>query len=271
MKLAIYNISKSRIGEKDLPEQFKEELRPDLIKRAVLAIQSNKRQPYGSKPGAGMRHSAKLSRRRRKYKGAYGIGISRVSRKILSRRGTRFNWAGANSPGTVGGRRAHPPKATKIWEEKINKKERRKAIRSAISATILSETVKQRGHIIPDDYPFLIEDKVESIAKSKELKKVLETIGLKQELERASKVKLRAGKGKLRGRKYIKKIGPLIVVSKPCRLMKSAKNIPGIKVVEVKKINTELLAPRAVPGRLTLWTDKAIDVLSKEKLFLNKK
>ena len=84
-----------------------------LIKRAVLTLQNNKRQRYGANPEAGKKVSAALSKRRRKYRGSYGHGISRVPRKILSRRGTSMNWQGAFAPGTVGGRRAHPPKAEK--------------------------------------------------------------------------------------------------------------------------------------------------------------
>src|SRR3989338_318436 len=122
MKLAILDLSKNKIGEIKMPPQFEEEIRPDLIQRDVLAIQSHKRQGYAADPLAGKRAAAKLSRRRRKYRGSYGLGISRVPRKILSRRGTRMNWVGAFAPGTVGGRRAHPPKAEKIWWQKINRK-----------------------------------------------------------------------------------------------------------------------------------------------------
>ncbi len=118
MKLKIISIKKAEAGERELPAQFKGLVRPDLIKRAVLSLQSNKRQAYGASPEAGKRHSAELSRRRRKYRGSYGHGISRVPRKILSRSGLRFNWAGAVAPGTVGGRRAHPPKTEKIWTKK---------------------------------------------------------------------------------------------------------------------------------------------------------
>ncbi|MBI1970756.1 50S ribosomal protein L4 [Candidatus Woesearchaeota archaeon] len=113
MKIPIITITNSQAGTVDLPPIFQEEVRPDLIKRAVETLQANARQPYGAKPGAGMRYSAKLSRRRRDYKTSYGYGISRVPRKILSRSGTRFNWVGAVAPGTVGGRQAHPPKAQK--------------------------------------------------------------------------------------------------------------------------------------------------------------
>ena len=266
--MKIVDLSAKETGKRDLPSQFNEELRPDLIKRAFLALMSHKRQPYGSKEDAGKRASAKLSRRRKKYRGAYGHGISRVPRKILSRNGTRFSWVGAVSPNTVGGRRAHPPKATKIWDQKINKKERKKAIRSAISATLNSEAAKGRGHIIPENYPFIVDKKIESLKKAKDVKELLEKLGFQKELERAAKKKVRAGKGKSRGRKYKKKKGPLIVVSKKCEIMKSAKNIPGIDIKEVKNINLELLAPGAIAGRATIWSTEAIEILDKEGLFI---
>jgi len=237
-------------------------------KRAVLTYQSNRRQRYGAGKEAGKRASATLSKRRRAYRGSYGLGISRVPRKILSRRGTRMNWVGAFIPGTVGGRRAHPPKAEKKWSKKINKKERRKAIRSAISATVSKDIVKNRGHIVPENYPFIIESKIESLDKTKKVIEILELLGLKEELRRTTKKKIRSGKGKIRGRKYIKKIGPLIVVSKEDKLTKASKNIQGVDVIVVKNLNVEALAPGASPGRLTLWTDAAINRLEKENLFL---
>lgn len=268
MKVSVLSGSKEKKKEIDLPSQFDEEVRPDLILRAVLAIQSNKRQPYGASPMAGKRASAVISRRRHDYRGSYGYGISRVPRKILSRRGTRMYWVGAFAPGTVGGRRAHPPKAEKNYTQKINKKERRKAIRSAIAATIVKDLVEQRGHKVPADYPFILESKIEGMKKTKDIKSMLEKLGLKEELARASIKTIRSGKGKLRGRKYKKRIGPLFVVSKECGLMKSADNIPGVDIVEVKNINAELLAPGTIPGRLTLWSEAAIEKLSKEKLFM---
>ena len=267
MKLTILDSSNNKVGELKLPFQFEEEFRPDLIQRAVLAIQSHKRQPYAASEGAGKRASAKLSRRRRKYRGSYGIGISRVPRKIMTRRGTRLNWVGAFAPGTVGGRRAHPPKSEKIWSTKINEKERRKALRSAIAATLIREIVAERGHLMPNNYPFALDDKFESIEKTKTVIDSLKKIGLESELSRVEDRKVRAGKGKTRGRKYRTKKGPLIVVSKLDRLSSAASNIPGVDIVDVISLNTELLAPGGKPGRLTLWTSSAISKLDKEKLF----
>lgn len=268
MKLAVLNVAKTELSKKEVPAQFAEEIRPDIIKRAVEKLQAERRQPYGAMPGAGQRASAKISRRRHNYKGSYGHGISRVPRKILSHRGTQFNWAGAVAPGTVGGRRAHPPKAEKIWSIKINKKENRKAIRSAMAATLVKELVEKRGHKVPDNYPFVVESKFEDLDKTKEVRNALEKLGLKAELTRSSKRKIRPGKGKLRGRKYKTKKGPLLVVSKNCNVMRAARNILGIDIVEVNKLNAELLAPGNDIGRLTIFTESSIDRLQKEKLFM---
>ena len=267
MKLPIFDVSSKIVGEINLPQQFNEELRPDLIQRVVLAAQSHRRQPYAASKEAGKRASAKLSRRRRDYRTSYGYGISRVPRKILTRRGTRMNWVGAFAPGTVGGRRAHPPKTVKIWWKKINNKERAKAIRSAIAATVSKDVVVAKGHIIPNNYPFILDDKFESLEKTKKIIEAFKKLGLGQELTRVEEKAIRAGKGKSRGRKYKKKKGPLVVVSKISRLSTAASNIPGIDVIEVKNLNTELLAPGGKPGRMTLWTKAAIDILEKEGLF----
>jgi len=120
MELKILSQDNQEKGVLKLPIQFSEPVREDLIQRAVLTVEANTRQPYGTKPAAGMRHSADVSRRRRKYRGSYGHGISRVPRKVLSRRGTQMFWQGAVAPGTVGGRKAHSPKAEKIWDSNFS-------------------------------------------------------------------------------------------------------------------------------------------------------
>ncbi len=268
MRVGVVDIQKKEVKKIDLPSQFDEGIRQDIIKRAVFVLQANKRQGYGAYPEAGKGASARISKRRHDYRGSYGHGISRVPRKILSRRGTRMNWQAAFAPGTVGGRRAHPPKAEKVWLQKINKKERRKAIRSALAATVNKKTVKGNGYLIPDNYPFIIEKKIENIDKTKEVKKILNALGFKEELGRVEKRSVRAGRGKARGRKYRKRAGILIVVSDKCKLQKAAKNIPGVDTAVVSKLNAELLAPGTFPGRATLYTEGAIDKIAKEGLFM---
>ena len=79
---------------------------------------------------------------------------------------------------------------------------------------------------------------------------------------------IRAGIGKMRGRKYQRKKGLLVVVSNDCPLIKAANNLSGIDVVPVASLNAELLAPGAMPGRASLWTEKAVDVINENKLFI---
>src|SRR3989338_6374837 len=193
MKLPLLTLEKNQMGERELPRQFQEEYRPDLIKRAVQALQSAARQAYGAHPEAGKRSSSRVSKRRRKYRGCYGFGISRVNRKILSRRGTRMHWVGAFTPQTVGGRRAHPPKAEKILEKLINRKENQKAIRSAMAATLNKDLVAQRGYQLPSEYPFIVESALEQTQKTKDVEEALVKLGFENELERSLIKKVRAG------------------------------------------------------------------------------
>lgn len=268
MELKILNKENKETGKQKLPQQFEEVVRPDLIQRAVLSIQSRKRQAYGADPLAGKKQAARLSRRRRDYKGAYGKGLSRMPRKTMTRRGMQMIWVGAFAPGTVGGRRAFPPTSERNFAQKINDKERKKALRSALSAVVDKNIVQLRGHKIPANYPFIISNDFEALKKTKDVLILLEKLGFDAELERGSRKSVRSGKGKLRGRRLKKAKGVLIVVSGKCDLLNSANNIPGIDVVEVKNINAELLAPGAHAGRAALFTQGAIQVMEKEKLFM---
>ena len=267
MNAKILTLTNTEHGSIELPAQFREPVRPDLIRRAVNAIASNHRQPYGSHPEAGQRSSAKLSRRRRDFKASYGMGISRVPRKSLSRQGTRFNFVGAVAPGTRKGRQAHPPKAWKQWSRSINTKENRKAIRSAISATIDKILVAKRGHHAPPSYPFVLDNSAEQITKTKELIKALHTLGLTADLDRASTPKIQAGRATMRGRRFRTPRSVLLVVSTPCALTKSGHNVPGLDITPVTSLNAALLAPGGMPGRLTIFTQAAIEKLTKNNIF----
>lgn len=267
MKANIYNTQGSKSGTLDLPQQFSETIRLDLIERAFLAIRANKRQSYGTYPHAGERVSAKLSRRRRDYKGSYGKAMSRVPRKTIWKRGRQFGWIGAFAPGMYKGRRANPPKGSKIHAEKINVKERRKAIRSALSAVIIEKYVKERGHFFKE-VPMILDDDIYNIKKTKDFESLLIKLGLENELLRLKEKKVRAGQGSKRGRKYRIKTGPLIVIGKNNPVFKILNSLQGIDCVLVNNLNVELLAPGGFPGRLTLFTKDAIKELTEKKLFL---
>jgi large subunit ribosomal protein L4e len=248
----IYNLQGKPTAKTTLPTVFATPLRPDVIKRAVLAIQSHKRQPQGRDPMAGKRTSAESR--------GTGMAIARVPRIKGGSGRAKF------APSTVGGRQPQPPTAQKKIAKRIPKKEKQLALQSAIAATASKKTVAARGHAIEDvpQIPLIITDSIEELTKTNEVKETLEHLGVLPDVHRVqASRKIRAGKGKHRGRKMKQAIGPLIVVVKNQGLTKAARNIPGVHIVTVNDLNAELLAPGAHPGRLTLWTNGAIEQLNK--------
>ncbi len=243
----IYDLEGKVVDEIKLPEIFNEEFRPDIIKKAVLAIQSHRRQSYGPNPLSGTDYAAE--------NWGPGYGVARVPRLKNGRRAVKV-------PQAVGGRRAHPPKVQKKWYEKINKKEMRKALRSAISATAIEEIVRARNHVFDGDLPKIVVDDFENIKKTKEVMMVFRNIGVAKDVERAKeRIRYRAGRGKMRGRRYKGKKSVLVVVSRNCDVIKSARNLPGVDVTLAKDLNVELLAPGTHAGRLVVYTKSAIKVL----------
>jgi large subunit ribosomal protein L4e len=188
-----------------------------------------------------------------------GLGIARIPR-LKGARGR-----GALAPGTVGGRAAHPPTSEKKIVKRIPKKEKRLALFSAIAATASKKIVASRGHSVEDvlGIPLIITDDLEKVKKTKEVEKTLIHLGVLSDLYRVRESrKIRAGKGKLRGRKIKQAVGPLIVVAENKGIIEAARNIPGVDVVTVNNLNAEILAPGTHPGRLTIWTNGAIERLS---------
>lgn len=265
MEVGVKNLNGEEIERINLPEIFEEPVREDLILRAFLATMSKKRQPYGTNELAGKRTSAHYHGLRRYRWTMMNREMARLPRIHGKGVPLQMIWQARFVPSAKGGRRAHPPKPEKIWEQKINKKERKKAIKSAIAATALKEFVIKRGHKVEGikELPIVVDDKIEEIKKTKELVEFLKKIGLEKELKRVKKKKVRAGRGKMRGRIYKKKKGPLIVITNDKGISKALKNLPGFDVCKVENLSVEKLAPGAKPGRLTIFTKSAIEKLSK--------
>jgi large subunit ribosomal protein L4e len=250
----VFDLDGKQVDRIRLPDIFRTPFRPDVIKRAVIAIQSHSLQPKGRDPMAGKRTTAESW--------GVGYGLSRVPRLRDSSRA-------AFAPGTVGGRLAHPPVVEKKIYKKIPKKEKRLALFSAIAASAQKEIVEARGHIIDSvpEIPLIVTDSLESVKKTKDLKRVLINLGVWPDIERVKgSIKVRSGKGKMRGRRIKMAVGPLIVISKDDGIVKAARNFPGVDVVNVKDLNPELLAPGCHPGRLTIWTVSSIEELRKISL-----
>ena len=265
MKVDVFNLEGKPIEKINLPKVFSTPVREDLILRAFLSTMSKKRQPYGTDVMAGKRTSAHYHGMRHHRYTMMNREMARLPR-LHGKTVPFLYWQARFVPQAKGGRAAHPPKVEKVWEQKINKKEKRKAIESAIAATALKEFVERRGHKIGElkQLPIVVDDKIQEIKKSKELVEFLKKIGLNEEIKRIKKKKIRAGKGKARGRKYKKKIGPLIVITQDKGIVKAAKNLPGCNVCRVKNLSVELLAPGAMPGRLTIFTKSALEKLMKK-------
>jgi large subunit ribosomal protein L4e len=252
MSAEIFDIQGKATGKKiELPSVFSTPLRPDVIKRAVLAIQSNRLQPQGRDPMAGKKTSAESR--------GTGSGTARIPREKGGSGKAKF------APSTVGGRQPHPPKAEKIIVKNIPKKEAKLALLSAIAATAKKETVTARGHKTEDvvGFPLIVDDAIEGLTKASEVEDALTSLGVSADVTRVrDSRKVRAGKGKHRGRKMKQAIGPLFVVVDQKNMSNAASNIPGVEVTTVKNLNTEMLAPGTKAGRLTVWTSGAIAQLS---------
>ncbi|RLE94944.1 MAG: 50S ribosomal protein L4 [Thermoprotei archaeon] len=252
MKIPVYDLEGKVVEEIERPKIFDIPLRIDVIRRDFLSAFTARVQPQGRDPMAGKRTTAESW--------GVGYGVARVPRIKGSSRA-------AFAPMTVKGRRAHPPVVEKVIHEEVNKKERQLAILSAIAATANKDIVAKRGHVVDKvpHIPLIVVDDILKLEKTREVRELFMKLGLWEDVERAKKGrKVRAGKGKMRGRRYKKPKSVLIVIPSPAPIIKAARNLPGVDVVTVDQLSTMHLAPGGHPGRLTLWTKSALKILEKK-------
>lgn len=260
MKANILDINGKNMKEIKLPSCFSKEIRGDVILK-VLETKKIK-QPYSPSPVGGKQHSASgvIRHRRHVWKSQYGRGISRIPRKILSRSGSQFSFVGAEVPLAVGGRRAHPPRViSMINTKKINKKELRNALISAISSTASKNELTKKYYRLNNkkikDLPLIVESKITSL-KTKDLISCLKKILEKDLFEIALKKKnIRPGRGKFRGRRYKKNAGLLLVTGEKEKLKTNLFDVTNSKILNVNDL------ANGGQGRLTLYTEKAIKEL----------
>ena len=251
--VSVYDLEGKSIGQVELPKYFETPVRADLIRRAVVALQSGTFQPQGRDPMAGKRTTAE----------SIGVGhaMSRVPR-VKGDRYPRGNLAGF-APNTVKGRLTFPPSPSKTLQKKINRKELKQAMLSALAATTSGELARARGHRLPPDFelPLVVSNDVEQVTASSEASKILKNLKIWDDVERASKRRNRGGRGSIRGRPHKRPVSALLVVEKKQIVQRAFRNLPGVKVVEAASLNVCDLAPGTHPGRLTIWTQSAIKSL----------
>ncbi|DAC40925.1 MAG TPA: 50S ribosomal protein L4 [Candidatus Poseidoniales archaeon] len=265
----VYDID-VELGKKvSLPESFNSEIRSDLVKLAVASARANRRQAYGSNPHVGKRKPMSGMKHSVEWWGK-GRGVSRIMRRTGQRRG-------AQSPHTLGGRRAHGPKVEKDWSRKLNRNERRLARNSALAATANVDMVSNRGHRFAEEIsslPIVLGDYSENGEKidieafnlnggTRKVNAIFEALGLGDDLRRAREGrKIRAGKATMRGRVHKTPKSVLLVVASKDGLAKAARNLPGVDVVAAKDLSAEHLAPGGDLGRLTVFTKAAVEALN---------
>ena len=248
MTVPVYDLDGDAGDEVDLPAVFETTYRPDLVKRAVLAAQANRKQDYGTDEHAGFRTPAESP--------GSGRGIAHVPRQ-----GGRAR----RVPQAVGGRVAHPPKAETDRSLDVNDKERQQAVRSAIAATADAELVRERGHAFDDDVdtPVVVSDDFEDLERTQEVVDVLEATGLYADVERAEDGRtVRAGTGTTRGRRTQEPNSILFVTSTEAGPSKAARNLAGVDVATAAEVTAEDLAPGTHSGRLTVYTESALEEVS---------
>jgi large subunit ribosomal protein L4e len=250
----IYDLDGKPKGKMALPKVFEAPLRPDVISKTVIAVQSHRFQPQGRDPMAGKRTTAE------------SFGVGRNLARIPRVRGERHPRAGSGAfaPSTVGGRLTHPPTPQKRLRKRSNKRESSLALASAIAATANKEIVQRRGHRIDavPSLPLVIGDDVEGVKETKDAKELLKKLGLWNDVERViGSIKRRSGRASLRGRGRKMARGPLIVCVEDRGMINAFRNIPGVDTVRASDLNVEHLAPGTHPGRLTLWTESAVKAI----------
>jgi len=262
MKLQILNKEGKKVKEMDT-KLFEEPIRIDLISKVVEAEKI--KQPFSNTFRAGMDRSASgnVRHRRHVWKSHYGRGMSRIPRKAMSRRGTQFSWVGAIVPFARDGRRAHPPKGS-TGLVKINKRELQKTLLSSLSYVADNRALEKKYATIEKfsgNLPLVVENKVLELKTKEFLDSLKKILGNAYSVAIQEK-SVRAGKGKMRGRKYKQNAGLLFVVAD-----KESKNINGIDTIKVSDLTVSDLASGG--ARLTLFSEDAITELT--SIFSNDK
>lgn len=191
-----------------------------------------------------------------------GRAVSRIPR--VPGGGTHRSGQGAFGNMCRGGRMFAPTRVWRKWHRKLPQKQKRYAVVSALAASALPALVMARGHEIDDvpEVPLVIDSKLEAFKKTAKAVKLLKALGAYDDVDRVVETKtMRAGKGKLRNRRFKQRVGPLVVYDKDDGIMKAFRNLPGVECCSVDRLNLLQLAPGGHVGRFIIWTEGAISKL----------
>jgi len=237
-----------------LPAVFRAPVRPDIVSMIHNEVAKNRRQPYCVSEPAGHQTSAE----------SWGTG--RAVARIPRVRGGGTHRSGQAAFGNMcrGGRMFAPTKQWRRWHRKVGVAQKRYAMCSAIAATGVPALVMAKGHVISNipEVPFVVSDKTQGFSKTKEAVEFLRRNKVWADVAKVyASRRMRAGKGKLRNRRHVQKLGPLVVYDQDQGITKAFRNIPGVDTIQVDNLNILKLAPGGHVGRFVIWTESAFKKL----------
>mmetsp|Transcript_20200 Transcript_20200/g.53601 ORF Transcript_20200/g.53601 Transcript_20200/m.53601 type:complete len:405 (-) Transcript_20200:574-1788(-) len=234
-----------------MPAALAMPLRPDLVRYVHTNMSKNKRQAHAVGAKVGYETAAE----------SWGTGraVARIPR--VPGGGTHRAGQGAFGNMCRGGGMYAPTKIWRRWHRRVNVTQKRHAVVSALAASSLPPLVMARGHRIGEvrELPLVVSDGIESVQKTKAAVEVLKKLGCGEELQRViDSKKVRAGKGKMRNRRYTMRRGPLVVYAEDNGIVRAMRNIPGVETACVTRLNLLKLAPGGNFGRFIIWTESAL-------------
>merc|ERR1712057_89729 len=237
-----------------MPSVFLAPIRPDVVHFVHSNMAKNRRQAYAVNKDAGHQTSAE----------SWGTGraVARIPR--VPGGGTHRAGQGAFGNMCRGGRMFNPTKTWRKWHRKINVNQRRYAVCSALAASALPSLVMARGHRISEvpECPLVLDSSVESCDKTSKAVKILKDVGAYEDIEKSKDSRqIRSGKGKMRNRRHVQRRGPLVVYAEDNGINQAFRNLSGVEVCSVERLNLLQLAPGGHLGRFVIFTEAAFDKL----------
>ncbi len=249
----VYGIDGKVAGSIELPKLFSESFRREVVLRAILAEQSLRYQPKGRNLMAGLRTTATYVGNYKSYRTGRHMGIAIRPREKLG--GGAMGYV-RRIPSSVKGRRAHAQKIETITSEMINSKEYILAIKSAIGGFSDNAAIKKAKGFDGRELPIIVDNKIESISRTKDLVAVLDALGMKVDLEKSHTPKSKSSiRRKAQRRSYRR--SAVIIAKDAALLSRAGGNLPGIDVCSIDDLRLEKLAPGGEP-RISIWSESAV-------------
>merc|ERR1711962_1126011 len=252
--VSVFNEQGEVASQVTLPAVFKAPIRPDVVHFVHSNMAKNSRQPYAVHKHAGHQTSAE----------SWGTG--RAVARIPRVRGGGTHRSGQAAFGNMcrGGRMFAPTKTWRRWRRPINQKQRRYAVCSALAASAIPSLLMARGHKVDDIpvVPVVCTNAIESLTKTKAAVALLKALCAYDDVEKCQQSKqIRSGKGKMRNRRYVMRRGPLVVYNEDHAMKQAFRNLPGVELISVDRLNLLKLSPGSHLGRFCIWSEGAFQKL----------